>query len=202
MTSILLIRHGQTKSNITGFYMGRSNEDLTEVGYTQARHLSSRLASLPIVSVYTSQLRRTYATASILAEPHRLEPKVLDDLTEIHLGDWQGLHMDEIARRWSEVWRQWRADPSEITVPNGESFTEVTERVLQVFQRIVEANRDKQSAIVAHEVIVKVLVAHALGAPNSIYRGFEVSNASLSMVRINNNRLQLIKLNDTSHLES
>ena len=57
-------------------------------------------------------------------------------------------------------------------------------------------------AIVAHEVIVKVLAAHALGAPNSIYRGFEVSNASLSLVRINNNRLQLIKLNDTSHLES
>ena len=202
MTSILLIRHGQTKSNITGFYMGRSNEDLTEGGYTQARRLSSKLASLPIVSVYTSPLRRTYATASILAEPHRLEPKVLDDLTEIHLGDWQGLHMDEIAQRWPEVWRQWRTDPSEITVPNGESFTEVTERVLQVFQRIVEANRDKQSAIVVHEVIVKVLVAHALGAPNSIYRGFEVSNASLSMVRINNNRLQLIKLNDTSHLES
>jgi len=202
MTSILLIRHGQTKSNITGFYMGRSNEDLTEAGYTQARRLSSRLASLPIVSVYTSPLQRTYATASILAEPHRLEPEVLDGLTEIHLGDWQGLHMDEIARRWPEAWLQWRTNPSEITVPNGESFTEVTERVLQVFQTIIEANRDKQSAIVAHEAIVKVLVAHALGAPNSIYRGFEVSNASLSMVRINNNRLQLIKLNDTSHLEN
>ncbi len=98
-TDILLVRHGQTRSNITGFYMGWSNEDLDEEGYTQVQSLSSRLASLPIASVYTSPLRRAYTTAMILARPHNLEPKALDDLIEIQLGDWEGLHMDEIKRR-------------------------------------------------------------------------------------------------------
>ena len=67
-TTILLVRHGQTNSNITGYYMGWSDEDLNNVGYTQVRRLSSRLASLSIASVYTSPLRRAYATAEIFAE--------------------------------------------------------------------------------------------------------------------------------------
>jgi len=199
-TTVLLIRHGQTDSNVTGYYMGWSNEDMNEVGYTQARHLSSRLARLPIVSVYTSPLRRAYATALILAEPHKLEPKALDDLIEIRLGEWQGLHMGEIERRWPELWRQWRIDPSGLTLPNGESLTEVTHRAIRAFNRIVGANQGRQSVIVTHDVIVKVLVAHVLGVTNAIYRKFEISNASLSVVRISNSSYQLVVLNDTSHL--
>lgn len=200
-TTILLVRHAQTESNITGFYMGWSNEDLNKVGYTQARRLSSRLASLPIASVYTSPLRRAYTTAAILAEPHKLEPQVLDDVIEIRLGDWQGLHADEIKRRWPELWWQSRIDPSELTMPNGESLSEVTERAIQAFDRVVGANRGKQAVIVTHDVIVKVLVAHVLGVSNSIYRRFEIANASLSVIRVVNGSSQLAMLNDTSHLE-
>mgnify|MGYP001098976594 CR=1 FL=1 len=200
-TTVLLVRHGQTDSNVTGFYMGWSDEDLNEIGYTQAHRLSLRLADLPIASVYTSPLRRAYATAAILAEPHKLEPKVLDDLIEIRLGDWQGLYMDEIKRRWPELWQQSRTDPSELTMPNGESLSEVTERAIRAFKRVVGANRGNQAVIVTHDVTVKVLVAYVLGVPNSIYRRFEVSNASLSVIRVINSSSQLAMLNDTSHLE-
>jgi len=146
-TTVFLVRHGQTESNVTGFYMGWSDEDLNEVGYIQARRLASRLAGLPITPVYTSPLQRAYTTAAILAEPHRLEPKALDDLIEIQLGDWQGLHMDEIKRRWAGLWHQWRVDPSNLTLPNGESLSEVTERTISAFARIVGANRGKQEEI-------------------------------------------------------
>ena len=200
-TSVLFVRHGQTESNVTGFYMGWSDEDLSEVGYAQARCLSSRLAGLPIASVYTSPLRRAYTTAAILAEPHKLEPRVLDDLIEIRLGDWQGLHVDEIRRRWPELWQQSRVDPSELTMPNGESLSEVTERAIRAFDRVVGDNWGKQAVIVTHDVIIKVLVAHVLGVSNSIYRRFEISNASLSVIRVFNSNSQLAMLNDTSHLE-
>ena len=199
-TTVLLVRHGQTSSNITGFYMGWSDENLNEVGYTQARSLSSRLASLPITSVYTSPLRRAYTTAAILAEPHKLELKFSDDLTEIRLGDWQGLHMDEIKRRWPELWQQSRIDPSELTMPNGESFGQVTERAVQAFEMIVEANQGKLVAIVTHDVIIRVLAAYILGVSNSIYRRFEINNTSLSVIGVANNNSRLITLNDTSHL--
>ena len=200
-TTVLLVRHGQTNSNVTGFYMGRSDEDLDEVGYTQARRLSSRLSGWPVASVYTSPLRRAYTTAAILAEPHLLELNVLDDLIELGLGDWQGLHMDEIKRRWPDVWQQSRIDPSEVTMPNGESFRQVTERAVRVFESVVGSNPGKQVVMVTHEVVVKVIVAHVLGVSNSMYRRFEVNNASLSVVRVANSNSRLITLNDTSHVE-
>lgn len=200
ITTILLVRHGQTNANATGFYMGWSDEDLNELGYTQARRLSARFASMPIASIYTSPLRRAYTTAAILAEPHKLGLTVLDDLIEIQLGDWQGLHMDEIKKRWPKLWQQSRTDPSELTMPNGESYMQVTERAVRALKMVAEANRGKQAAIVTHEVIVKVLIAHVLGVSNSIYRRIEVDNASLSLIKVNNNP-QLIKLNDTLHLK-
>jgi broad specificity phosphatase PhoE len=200
-TTVLLVRHGQTNSNVTGFYMGWSDEDLDEVGYTQARRLSSRLSGWPVASLYTSPLRRTCTTAAILAEPHVLELNVLDDLIELGLGDWQGLHMDEIKRRWPDVWQQSRIDPSEVTMPNGESFGQVTERAVRAFESVVGANPSKQVLIVTHEVVVKVIVAHVLGVSNSMYRRFEVNNASLSVIRVANDNYRLAMLNDASHLE-
>lgn len=200
-TTVLLVRHGQTNANVTGFYMGWSDEDLSEVGYTQARRLSSRLASLPIASVYTSPLCRAYTTAAILAEPHELELKVLDDLIEIRLGDWERLHMDEIKQRWPELWQQSRIDPSELTMPGGESFRQVTERAVRAFETIAGTNRGKQTVIVTHDVIIRVLVAHFLRVSNSIYRRFVIDNASLTVIRIVNSDSRLIALNDTSHLE-
>jgi len=200
-TTVLLARHGQTRSNVTGFFMGWSDEDINDLGYTQAQSLSSRLAGMPVASVYTSPLKRARNTALILAKPHKLDLKVLDDLIEIKLGDWQGLHMNEISQKWPEIWKQSRIDPSEVTMPNGESFHQVTERAVRAFEMIVADNQDKQVAMVTHDVVIRVLVAHILGASNSIYRQFEINNASLSTVRVTDGKARLITLNDTSHLD-
>ena len=201
-TTVLLVRHGQTRSNITGFFMGRSDEDLNDTGYAQVQALSFRLASLKLTSIYSSPLRRTYNTAAILAKPHKLELKVLDDLLELNPGDWQGLHMDEIKQRWPEIWHQSRIDISNVTLPNGESFGQVTERAVKAFNKIVADNQDNHVAIVTHEVVVKVIIAHVLGATNSIYRRFEIKNASLSTIQITDGLARLATLNDISHLEA
>jgi broad specificity phosphatase PhoE len=180
--------------------MGWSDEDLNEAGYIQARRLALRLGGLPITLVYCSPLPRAYTTAAILAEPHTVKPKALDELIEIRLGDWQGLHVDEIKRRWPQLWRKWRISPAKVNIPNGESISQVAERVIRAFDRIVAGNPGKQAAIVTHEVAVKVLVAHILGVSSSIYRRFEISNASLTVIRVINGSSHLTMLNDTSHL--
>jgi len=199
-TTIYLARHGQTDSNVTGFYMGWSEEDLNEAGYLQAGCLSARLAGLPLSSVYTSPLRRAYATAEAIARPHDMEPRVMEDLIEIRLGDWEGLYRDEIERRWPELWRQSRVDPSGVALPNGESFEEVTGRAVRAFEGVIAASLGREVVLVAHEVVVKVLVAHVLGVSNSIYRRFDIDNASLSAVRAAAGGYRLLVLNDTSHL--
>ncbi len=199
-TMVLLVRHGQTRSNVTGFYMGWSEEDLDDSGNSQVHRLSARLAGLPITSIYSSPLKRTHTSAMILSEPHHLPVQLSEDLAELRLGEWQGLHMDEVKARWPDLWQQSRIDPSEVTLPGGESFQQVSERAVRAFDRIVSTNQGKHALLVTHEIVVKVLAAHALGAPLSIYRRFEVSNASLTVVRVFDGKLRLIALNDTSHL--
>ena len=200
-TTILLVRHGQTNSNIDGYYMGWSNEDLDQEGYAQVRKLSARLSDTAISAIYSSPLKRAYNTALPVAEPHQLKTEVVQDLIEMQLGDWQSLHIDEIARGWPEVWKQWRTDPTDVVVPGGESFQQVVERVIRTFEKIAAANAGKTVAIVSHEVVVKVAAIYALGAPTSIYRRFDVFNASLSVVHVRDGRARLITLNDTSHLK-
>ncbi|MCH8864021.1 MAG: histidine phosphatase family protein [Chloroflexi bacterium] len=200
-TTVLLVRHGQTESNVEGYYMGWLDEDINQMGYAQARALSARLANQPIDIIYTSPLRRTFNTASVLAEPHKLEPKVLDDLIEIHQGDWEGMHVDKISQGWPEQWRHTRTDPTDFTMPNGESFKEVTERSVRAFYKIVADNPDRQVVLVAHEIVVKVIIVHTLGATNSIYRHFDLSNASLSVIRVAEGKPHLVVLNDTTHLD-
>lgn len=198
-SSILLVRHAQTKSNVTGFYMGRSEEDLDEAGYAQARRLATRLARQPLTAIYTSPLKRAYSTATTVAQSHNLGLQALDGITEINLGDWQGLHMDEVRQKWPELWQQSRIDPSGITMPNGESFSQVAERAVQTFNTVI-AGHSGMVVMVTHDIIIRILVAHVLRVPNSIYRRLEINNASLSVIQVINDKMVLVALNDTSHL--
>jgi broad specificity phosphatase PhoE len=200
-TEVFLIRHGQTDANAADYYMGWSAHDLNELGRHQAYCLSSRLADLPITAIYTSPLRRTVATASIIAEPHRVEVRPLPDVIEIQLGEWQGMYRDDIKHKWPGLWRQFNTNPSEFRFPGGESYSELTERSVRALKMVSKAHRGEQIAIISHDAVIRVLVAYILGVSNLIYRRLEINNASLSLLRISAHAT-LVKLNDTSHLET
>ena len=200
-TDILLVRHGQTQSNFTGYYMGWSDEDLNETGAAQAQCLSARLSDLQIASIYSSPLQRAYSTAKIIDKPHGLEVKLLQDLTEINFGDWQGLHVTEIKQRWPELWQEWHVDPSQVAVPGGENFSQIAERVSRALRIVIADNLNARSIIVAHEIVIKIVIMQVLGASFSVYRHFEIGNASLSRIQVYNDWLRLITVNDKSHLE-
>jgi len=198
--TIFLVRHGQVDSNAQGLFSDWSDEDLDEVGYEQVRKLGVRLGKMPIDTVYASPLRRAHTTATILAGPRNLEVNTMDDLKELHVGDWQMRHWREVEQGWPEIWQQMWTDPSEVTYPNGERFQQTTERAVRAFEQIVAQNRDKQVLIVTHNIIAKLLVAHALEMPNRIVPKFAISNASLSVIRVDGNLCYLAALNDTSHI--
>ena len=200
ITTLLLIRHGQTESNISGYYMGWSQEDLNETGYKQAQLLSKRLGDTPIDAIYTSPLKRARTTAEAVAKPHNLDLTEMDDLIEINLGDWQGLHASDIVKKWPDMWQQSRVDPSVLSWPNGESFAQTAQRSVQAFNTIVQANQGKLVAIVTHDIIVRIMAMHVLGINYSTYRRMEIGNASFTKIVNTDNKNQLVTLNDTSHL--
>ena len=198
---IILVRHGQTRSNVTRYYMGCSSEDLDAEGLNQAKQVSARLENSSIAAIYCSPLPRALTTAREIARPHNLEIKVLNDLTEIGLGEWQGLHVAEIERRWPELWHQWRTDPSQMAIPGGETFSHIYERVSRALKTVISEGSETLSAVVSHEIVIKLAIMQILGAPHNIYRRFVIGNASLSRIRIRGERQRVITVNDTSHLE-
>jgi len=199
ITTLLLIRHGQTDSNTNGHYMGWSQEDLNQKGYEQVQLLSKRLADTEIDTIYTSPLKRARTTAETVAKPHTLDLIEMDDLIEINLGDWQGLHASDIVKKWPDMWQQSRVDPSVLSWPNGESFAEAARRSVQAFNLIVEACQGKVVAVVTHDIIVRIMAMHVLGISYSTYRRMEIGNASFTKIVATDNKKQLITLNDTSH---
>ena len=91
MTTLLLVRHGETDWNAEGRLQGHTDRPLNDFGRRQASALAERLAGDGITAVYSSDLSRALETAEILAA--RLElPVVTDpDLRERNWGSWEGL---------------------------------------------------------------------------------------------------------------
>src|SRR4030042_905498 len=155
-TTLLLVRHAQTASNVNGRYMGWIDEDLSEEGLRQAQRLSRRLSRWTIAAGFCSPLIRASRTAQILALPHGLPLQKLEELGEIRMGAWEGLFAPEIKAKFPQLWRTWRADPSAIHIQGGESLTQVRERSILALENIVLHHQGRQVGAVTHAVVVRV----------------------------------------------
>jgi broad specificity phosphatase PhoE len=200
ITEIVLVRHGQTESNVTGYFMGWSSEDINAAGEEQARELSSRLAAWSLEAAFASPLKRTTHTAQIIAGPYSIEVIPLEDLIEINQGELQGTRRSETEKKWPVLCQHLRTDPSQAVFPGGESFSQVAMRTVAAFTSVIAQNPGKRTLLVSHEINIKIIVMHVLGVPYNVYRRFEINNASLSLVQAREDSFKLITLNDTSHL--
>src|SRR5512136_1185861 len=200
--TVILVRHGQTDWNVNGRYMGWTDEPLNEDGLRQAEKLARRLDQWPISAVYSSPLKRAWTTAEMVARPHSLLVRRLEELGEMRIGAWEGLFAVEIAAKYPELWKTWRTNPGDFRMPGGESLGEVRDRAVRAFDRITGGSEDRMVLAVTHDVVVRLLAAHCLGVSEDIYRRLEVGNASMTVIERDGEKRRLRVLNDTAHLES
>jgi broad specificity phosphatase PhoE len=148
------VRHAEPET--TGLLLGRSDPGLSEAGRAQAATL---LASLNVAAIYSSPLRRARETAQLAIESgasqHCRCVIVLDDLTEITYGDWDGLAWPEIECRWPDLAARKLADWPRVTPPGGESWQLFTERVHRALERIRLG--PFPAMVVAHSTVNSVL---------------------------------------------
>lgn len=160
MTTIYLVRHGATDWNHSKRAQGQADIDLNEDGRRQAIAAAQEFSHVPLQGVYTSDLKRAIDTARPIAETHSLEVVTDPDLREIDQGEWEGLHVDEIRRRWPELWGPARHYS---TRPGGESPQEVRTRALAAVKRIAETHPDGAALLVSHGGTIRWIAAEALG---------------------------------------
>jgi broad specificity phosphatase PhoE len=154
------VRHGATDWNELRLAQGHADVELNALGRGQARRVAQELAGTVIDGVYSSDLSRAVDTARAIADVHGLEVHEDPAFREIDQGRWEGLSVDEIARRWPDLWgpaRHYRPRPG------GESPRDVRERALAGLKRVVEAHPEGTVVVVSHGGTIRWLSAEALG---------------------------------------
>ena len=188
MTRLYLLRHGSTKSNRAGRYMGRSEEGLSGDGRWQVRQLAQRLASSELAAVYSSPLQRTNI-------------EIVPEFNELNLSRWAGLTATEIAAQDPEAWDIWCTNPRSLSISGIESFVELQSRIQKGLEQITTNHPRGNIAVATHDGIIRIAVLLALGISLDNYRAITVSNAGMTILDIGSARAYLRAYNDTGHLE-
>lgn len=202
MGKIFIVRHGQTSGNRARKYFGITDIELNEEGIIQAGLISKRLERENICRIYSSNLKRAFKTAEIIAKPHKINVESKKDLMEINFGDWEGLSFQEIQKSYPHEFSKWQNNIMDFTIPHGESVLELKKRVETAFSEILNSAKENNVAIVTHGGPIRVILSKIL-SPNALETTFwkiKQDNASLNIIE-NMDNTQIISLvNDTSHL--
>lgn len=207
MIHILIIRHGRTAWNVDEGqgerFRGVVDLPLADEGLVQAQITARRLAAEHLDGLYSSPLQRAAHTAQIIAAPHGLAVQTLPGLGSMNYGDWAGHPHTEVARRWPELYRQWRHNPFSIRIPGGESAADLRDRALAALRQALGRHTDGQAlAIVSHQVVTKTLVCALAGLPDPAYWHVHQDLCSLNRFDYDPVRgtFTIIGLNDICHL--
>jgi len=246
--TLVLVRHGESEYIVENRFQGQAETPLSETGRRQAALAGERLARpqaspvLPVphglpLEIVHSPLARTAQTARATAEaiaresgvdptfaplpvPLRAEPGII----EIGQGEWEGVHQDEIARRWPEVLAGWRRRPWETWAPGGESPAQVQARVRPALATILaRLGRDYPrgsldrpqvsgyagvgggadqpwSILVGHDGVFKVTLLTLFGLALEHFWMFTMALTGITVVELRGGRPVLRAANLTEHL--
>jgi broad specificity phosphatase PhoE len=178
------VRHAPVP-NRKGRIFGHMDVDADTSGHAHFRALA---AALPESALwFVSPLRRTRQTALAIGAAGRdwlgrpvPELSFEADLAEQNYGIWQGLTRAEIAALsgmdedvpWQKL--------ALMTPPQGESFSDLTERVERVIKRITHSHPGRDIVAVAHAGTIRAAVGHALGIGPGAALSFPIDPLSLT----------------------
>lgn len=181
VTTLLLVRHGQTPT--TGKLLpGRAaGLHLADAGREQAESVAARIAELPKVdAVYASPLERTRETAAPIGKALKQRVLTHKGLLECDFGDWTGAELAKLMKlpEWSTVQRA----PSTFRFPNGESFTEMQTRIVTALDEIRRRHPGGTVVCVSHADPIKAAVAHAMGTHLDLFQRIVIGTCSVSAI--------------------
>jgi probable phosphoglycerate mutase len=148
VTTLLLVRHGETDWNADGRLQGQTDRPLSDFGRRQAQRLAEELADEELEAIYSSDLARARETAEIIGERLVLAVDLDPELREKDWGTWEGLTAVE-------------RDRVEFV---GESTKAHQERILVALRRIAERHPgDGLVLVVTHGGSMRRIQTAAMG---------------------------------------
>ncbi|MCP4022118.1 MAG: histidine phosphatase family protein [Desulfobacteraceae bacterium] len=156
---VFLLRHGQIINNGgKKRYIGTTDARLDDTGILQAHYWQEVFSAIKIDAIYASSLSRCRHTARIIAN----EKSVVTDsaLNEINMGDWDGRSFDRI-KACDPVAFEKRGTAMDTFKPfGGESFLDVSSRVLPCFDKY--SKKTGKKLFITHAGVIRVLLCSIL----------------------------------------
>ena len=188
MTTLYIVRHCQSAGNLSGRFQGRFDAPVSETGEKQLELLSLRFRNEHLDAIYTSPLVRAYRTAEAINRFHNLPIQVCQGLSEI-------------GERFPQVAHDWDHAPDLCVFPQGETMTQVYQRVGEAIDQIVAENPGKTVAVATHGGVIKNLNARVeYGCIEGLRQSAVFGNTSVSILEAQDGKLWWKAVNDLSHL--
>lgn len=178
---LLLIRHGQTPSNVAGALdTAFPGAGLTDLGGRQAAAIPTALGAEPITGVYASPLVRTQLTASPLARARGLDMVVQDGLREISAGSLEMRTDHDAVEEYHHALRSWMEGDLDVRLGGQESGREFMSRYDEAIGAIARAHGPDDTVVaVSHGAAIRLWVTlRAAGVDRAAAPEMRLSNTA------------------------
>jgi broad specificity phosphatase PhoE len=188
---LYVIRHGTTTMNVQNRYRGRRDVPLDAQGYQDAVDAARTLSRVGLSAVYTGPMRRTIATAQIIADEARVpDLRILHGLNNVDYGLWEGMTADEAAQADPDAFERYRGHPSRAVCPMGERLSDAADRMIASLQLIGQRHPGEAVAAVTHAVMIRLAVAKLHGVDDESWR-IPVGRGSLTAFGLDEGEIRL-----------
>ena len=197
ITTLYLIRHAEVEVSYQGVFGGRIDMDISPRGHEQAAALARYLKRKKFDAVYASPMKRVQQTMSPYANNGGPKPVIIDNLHEVHFGDWTGLTFAQVLERFGARASSWLDQLAAGTIPNAETATGYRERIEPCVREILKNHSGQRVAIFCHGGVIRQMLSILLDIPLPKTAGFEIDYTSITEVAIYPHRAEVRLLNFT-----
>ena len=203
VTTIYIVRHGESVGNLNRICLGHTNLDLTELGLEQAKKTAEALENVDFVAIYSSDLQRAVHTAEPHAKKRGLEINTSPDFRELYFGNWENASVLMLKEKFHEQFMiGWRQNFGTFTAPEGESVVAMAERMVLGLEKIAALHLGETVLVTSHAAAIRALWGKISGhAPSEWAEAFPFpTNASYSVLEYDGVALKPISYSNDSHL--
>ena len=195
MTSVYLVRHGETDYNKNRCYYGWTDCSLAQEGIEQSEVLRSTFFNIEYDVMISSDLKRAVETANIIKGSTK-ELLIDKRLRELNFGKWEGKSYKEVETAYPDHWNLWIEDYENAAPTEGESFMTMYNRVSQCMDEMLDRYKDKSLVIVSHNGSLRVIAAYLLGLPLDKTWCFNFDHGKYSLLEVNEGHCHIKGINN------
>lgn len=189
MTTICLVRHGETDWNASGRLQGATDIPLNNAGIQQAKECGEFLKASEWDVMITSPLKRAKRTAEIIHENLIDVPLIeMDDFSERYFGDAEGMTVDER-----------KATYSSRNYPNQEEMDSFKDRIMTGIKKVNQNYPDGKILLVAHGAVINSILSTL--SKGKVGSGkTKLINACISNIQFQDEQWGVREINQVTHL--